>query len=944
MKKSKNVLASLFLVVSAAVQLTLTRPSADGHALPSADLYPYLLLDTRGCIRARLQPCRPEANKMAALAAAAENQGLKPKSKIVPSPARLKPCPVTGPAGGCRATRASNSTSGVPRKIRDTPSPGERATNQNALAAGKTWGVVSSTPLDPRIQTQLEELAAQNQAELRSFATMDQARSARSVLSIELVAANSSEAFIAELQKLGTPGQGLTPELATEGYILKVSYQGPSPPSEIRIEAESPRGFHHGLLRVPQVLQALPANASALEPTAKSWLVQVSGRNSFLVFADFPSFPERGIVEGFYGTPWSSQDRLDMLRFEGQHGMNVYYYAPKDDPYHRKLWREPYPPEQMSALKEVVDAARANFVDFCFAISPGLSMTYSDDEEFAKLTTKLESVRKLGVSCFALFLDDVPPELQDPQDQARFKSVAAAHVYVVNKLYQYLLSQSPENRLTVTPTTYTNDWGSRDYIREMGAEVDPHVKLVWTGTKVVPPRITATEAREWGKLLQRKPLLWDNFPVNDGIPWRVNLGPLRGRDPDLAPVVSGFVSNPMNQAHASMIPLQTVADYLWNSRAYNPETAIERAIVDQYGQSGPELLQPFLKVYGDYWWDDNLFKPLFVETRKPFDIAPMERQIALLQSALEPLNNQERFQKLVAELSPFPAKTRTRLNEVAADEAFHRQPDGRLVWRDDYDVLLASKLGHPVGLETDAAKWPGDAYQLGSSSQVVQGADLWKGPEQFSARVHLGWDPQYLHIRVDVTDPQLNQFFVGRLIDHGDIFTLILDTAFRRRLTTGRAEGERYSLLFSPGNFADVPPSIFSEEDNLSRLKPRHYDKDIKTAWNKTPNGFSGDIAIPVFYFDGGKFQPGYEIGLSFGIQKALPLPEVVAATSPEGRVRAALKSPEELQLIVLTSKKDRLFPVRFGNPATYQRLVLQGGDERSRPSTVHSQQPETGQ
>ena len=125
--------------------------------------------------------------------------------------------------------------------------------------------------------------------------------------------------------------------------------------------------------------------------------------------ADYPSFPERGIVEGFYGTPWSSQDRLDVLRFEGQHGMNVYYYAPKDDPYHRKLWREPYPPEKIGALKELVDAARANFVDFCFAISPGLSMTYSDDEEFAKLTTKLESVEKLGVSCFALFLDDVPP-------------------------------------------------------------------------------------------------------------------------------------------------------------------------------------------------------------------------------------------------------------------------------------------------------------------------------------------------------------------------------------------------------------------------------------------------------------------------------------------------------------------------------------------------------
>jgi hypothetical protein len=772
-------------------------------------------------------------------------------------------------------------------------------------------------------------LAAQNQAELRSFASVREAVEGHVAPTLELVQAKNLEAFTLDLRRsISTPALAPTEELARGGYNLSVSYSESFPPQTIRIGAATADGFHYALLRLSQLLAGRAANASAaasvLAPAPKARLIESMGRASGLVISDYPSFPERGIVEGFYGTPWSSQDRLDMLRFEGQHRMNVYYYAPKDDPYHRKLWREPYPPEQMSALKELVDAARTNFVDFCFAISPGLSMTYSDDEEFAKLTTKLGSVGKLGVSCFALFLDDVPPELQDPQDQARFKSVVAAHVYVVNKLYRYLRSQSPENRLTVTPTTYTNDWGSRDYIREMGAGVDAHVKLVWTGTKVVPPRITAAQAREWGKLLRRKPLLWDNFPVNDGIPWRLNLGPLRGRDPDLEQAVSGFFSNPMNQAHASMIPLQTVADYLWNPRAYSPETSLERAIVDQYGQGATELLQPFLKVYGDYWWDDNLFKPLFVETRKPFDVARMQSEIALLQSALEPLKSQERFQKLLPELAPFPSKTRTRLDAVAADEAFSRQPDGRLIWRDDYDVLDARMLDHPVRLEADSTRWAGDDYQLANSSQVVQGADLWKGPEQFSARVSLGWDALYLHIGVDVTDSELNQFFTGRLTDHGDIFTLTLDTAFRKRLATGQANGDRYSLLFSPGNFADVPPSMFSEEDYLPpRLRPRHFEKEIKTEWKKTPTGFSGDIAIPVFYFEGGKFRPGYEIGLSFGVQKALPLPQVVAASSQEGRVRAALKSQEDLKLIVLTSKKDRLFPVRFGNPATYQRLVL---------------------
>src|SRR5262249_27768807 len=150
---------------------------------------------------------------------------------------------------------------------------------------------------------------------------------------------------------------------------------------------------------------------------------------------------------------------------------------------------------------------------------------------------------------------------------------------------------------------YTNERGSRDYIRELGAGVDPRVDLVWTGTKVVSPSITVDQAREWGQLLGRKPVIWDNFPVNDGIPWRLNLGPMRGRDAKLPDAVAGLFSNPMNQANASMIPLQTVADYLWNSVQYDPQASFRRALRDQYGDDARHLLRPFFETYGNYWWD-----------------------------------------------------------------------------------------------------------------------------------------------------------------------------------------------------------------------------------------------------------------------------------------------------------------------------------------------------
>jgi len=47
-------------------------------------------------------------------------------------------------------------------------------------------------------------------------------------------------------------------------------------------------------------------------------------------------FRRRGIVEGFFGPPWSIEQRCAMFEFGAKHAMNTYLYAPKDDPYHRE--------------------------------------------------------------------------------------------------------------------------------------------------------------------------------------------------------------------------------------------------------------------------------------------------------------------------------------------------------------------------------------------------------------------------------------------------------------------------------------------------------------------------------------------------------------------------------------------------------------------------------
>jgi hypothetical protein len=779
-----------------------------------------------------------------------------------------------------------------------------------ALAAqrpGHTWAIIASSELDVRLRRQVQQLAARDQALVRFFRSPQEAarfRVPRGGLTLELQQEKELGAWMDELERVcGANAQGLTPELASEGYHISVTYPRGLTPERVRVTALTPAGLHHGLRPIPNLLRAAPDElAVSLTPAPKSISVKRSRRSATATIADFPSFRERGIVEGFYGTPWSHQDRIDILRFEGAHGMDVYYYAPKDDPYHRRLWSDPYPPREFKRLGELVSTAHANFVDFCFAISPGLSMVYSSAEDFAKLTAKLASVGKLGVTCFALFLDDVPPELQHPEDLAKFRTLAGAHTALINKLYDHLKAQSSENRLVVTPTTYAQAWGRRDYIRELGAGVNRDVPMVWTGPDTFSPAITVAQAQEWGEFLKRKPLVWDNFPVNDSEPWRLHLGPLRGREAGLAEATAGYFSNPMNQARASMMPLATVADYLWNPNAYDPERSLAQAVVDQYGQDGERRLAPFLKTYAGNQWDENLFTPLFFARRYPIDISAIQEGLTQLDGALQGLRNRAGYRELGQELESFPSRTREQLAKVVADAAFRRRADGKLEQPEDDDVLEARRLALPLALDGDFGKWQsGTVYTLDQKSQILSGAGRWKGADDFSARAAFAWDESFLYIGVEVTDRNLHQPYSGRGIEMADCFSITLQTAYRKNYLATRATGDEYRIYFSPGNFADVGPSLFSDEDYLPpRNRPHNHSMEIKTAWRKTAGGFSGDIAIPATYFDSGRLSEGYEIGLGFAAQKVV-----------------------DGARIYFVSKRDLLFPVYLSNPSSYPRVVL---------------------
>src|ERR671933_828648 len=85
-------------------------------------------------------------------------------------------------------------------------------------------------------------------------------------------------------------------------------------------------------------------------------------------------FAWRGIVEGAYGPPGDHAARTRVLRWMPRHGFNAYVHAPKDDPYQRANWRDPYPAAEWSAFRAEIALARARGVRWIPNMSPALPL------------------------------------------------------------------------------------------------------------------------------------------------------------------------------------------------------------------------------------------------------------------------------------------------------------------------------------------------------------------------------------------------------------------------------------------------------------------------------------------------------------------------------------------------------------------------------------------
>ncbi len=299
---------------------------------------------------------------------------------------------------------------------------------------------------------------------------------------------------------------------------------------------------------------------------------------------DYPSMPLRGTIEGFYGSPWTFQERMDQLAFYGDVKMNTYIYAPKDDPYHRDQWRVPYPSDKYEELGQLVSQANAHHVKFTFALSPGVSICFTSESDWSALIAKFQAIYDLGVRAFSIPLDDISLSAwRCSSDQAFYGSSsqttqARAQVDLLNRIqHEFIDTHEGAKPLQMVPTQYgdLSDTAYKQQLRTGGwnGGLDPRIVIMWTGTDTIPPAITIAQAQQVASptVFGRKVFVWDNYPVNDysQTAGRLLLAPYQKRDAGLSEYLDGIVANPMNQAGASKVALFTVADFTWNDLDYD---------------------------------------------------------------------------------------------------------------------------------------------------------------------------------------------------------------------------------------------------------------------------------------------------------------------------------------------------------------------------------------
>ena len=348
--------------------------------------------------------------------------------------------------------------------------------------------------------------------------------------------------------------------------------------AELTVTGQHTDAAFYGLASVEQMLEQAPADE----------LPQV-------VIDDYADQRQRGIVEGYYGYPYSVAVKKDLMRYMMRLKMNTYLYGAKSDPYHSSNWKEAYPASiteeqerggwlSQDMVRELAEESQQTKVNFIWAIHPGNNFVGSGTV-VSDIMGKFKLMHKLGVRQFGVFVDDV----SIPSTEADMKTNADRLTQLQQSIEKTFNAPGTAPADTVrplhfVPQIYCRSFaGSQEqfenFFKALSATPD-YITVYTTGWGVwsVP---NVSDFNNTAQYLGREVAWWWNYPCNDNADSQIYPMDMYQNFADMPAVGSsstlpasmqnrgcGIVSNPMQQGEVAKIPLFSVADYAWHCAGF----------------------------------------------------------------------------------------------------------------------------------------------------------------------------------------------------------------------------------------------------------------------------------------------------------------------------------------------------------------------------------------
>ncbi|OPL19472.1 MAG: hypothetical protein AVO35_10670 [Candidatus Aegiribacteria sp. MLS_C] len=224
----------------------------------------------------------------------------------------------------------------------------------------------------------------------------------------------------------------------------------------------------------------------------------------------------RGVVEGFYGRPFTGGRRAELIRHLSALDEPAYLYAPKNDPFHRIRWREESPPELVEELRRDMELAAGTGVRFIYGISPWGFRDY----EHSLLSRKAENALRLGASGIAVLFDDIPQPVDGGLAERQLRLATSALEGFDCPVY-------------LCPTVYCGELLDRydggEYLRGWRQNMPGGWMSFWTGDAVVSRELYGPSLDRAADLLGCRPVIWDNLLADDYCLRRIYLADLKDR-------------------------------------------------------------------------------------------------------------------------------------------------------------------------------------------------------------------------------------------------------------------------------------------------------------------------------------------------------------------------------------------------------------------------------